>query len=523
MEHAQTTQIKFSVSKSTSYKSHCDEDYPEQKNALEIIYKKLGYTFKNSTFLTCALTIIAVNKDNQVKENYKALATLGDGFLRAIIEDILLEMQTDLSKGHLSFTRDKLVNNKYQAEIAKKLKLVRFLITDSTKSSNTITDKMLADCLEAIIGAVFLDSDRDYLITKKLVIQLWELKYLYNHLLIVAVKQKDRSKVKYLLNCGADPNLKLPYFLFPEQDVAYFELPKDLNLDNLNKGTFVTNLLCEIATQSEAEMVELFLTYGADIDSKNLLGHSPLYNACYSGYTHLVALLINYKATISGSLADSYTPLHIAISQNHTEIVELLLDKTTADVNHLTPFGKTPLLIATVKGHLLIAEILLKHGALLNMACADRKNKKFTTVLHAAIENDHIDILNLFINHQVNLNVINDKKQTPLHVAVLKGNVMAIKILVEHGAVTSAVDDAGKTPCDLTNDLDIKHLLLLEPVIIAKPVAHKKTPSFFKNSLSIAKSENELTDNQAFTTTQASPATNKVAAEQSILRFCAIL
>ena len=121
-------------------------------NQLEDI---LQYHFNNTRLLTQALTHSSVTRNE--RKNYERLEFLGDRVLGMTMAHLLFKMFPKDREGQLSQRHVKLVCADAVAEVAKKLKLEDYIITkdkDSVKSVN-----VLCDVGEAVIGAIYIDSD----------------------------------------------------------------------------------------------------------------------------------------------------------------------------------------------------------------------------------------------------------------------------------------------------------------------------------------------------------------------------
>ena len=118
--------------------------------------KKLGYCFKNPDLVQMALTHRSVSSQNNERMEF-----LGDAVLSAVIASYLFKQFPHANEGDLSRLRAKLVNENMLADIAQQLDVGEFmhLGLGERKSGGTQRKSTLADTLEAIIGAIYLDSD----------------------------------------------------------------------------------------------------------------------------------------------------------------------------------------------------------------------------------------------------------------------------------------------------------------------------------------------------------------------------
>lgn len=123
--------------------------------ALELwVRNKLGYSFKNPAVLCLAVTHRSIARDNNER-----LEFLGDAVLDTVISERLLSALPTATEGELSRQRAALVREQSLAGIAADLELGSHLVLGSgeRKSGGHRRKSILADALEAILGAVFMD------------------------------------------------------------------------------------------------------------------------------------------------------------------------------------------------------------------------------------------------------------------------------------------------------------------------------------------------------------------------------
>lgn len=135
---------------------------------MEKLQKNLSYQFSDIELLSKALTHRSVSKQNNER-----LEFLGDSVLGSIISEELYSRHSNIDEGQLSRLRSHLVRGNTLANLAKKLDISENLRLGQgeLKSGGFRRESILADTFEAILGAVFLDSD--YLTVKKVVLNLF--------------------------------------------------------------------------------------------------------------------------------------------------------------------------------------------------------------------------------------------------------------------------------------------------------------------------------------------------------------
>ena len=116
--------------------------------------KIIKYNFKKTSLLEKALTHKSL--DNNI--NNEKLEFLGDRVLGLVISEKLLDKYPDEKEGIIDKKFANLVNKKTCLLIAKKINLKKFIqLGSSHKKLERSADKISSDCLEAIVGAIYLD------------------------------------------------------------------------------------------------------------------------------------------------------------------------------------------------------------------------------------------------------------------------------------------------------------------------------------------------------------------------------
>lgn len=157
---------------------------------LSLLEEKLEYTFNNKALLIQALTHSTFAyevEDNSIEDNER-LEFLGDSILSAVISKILFDFG-NLSEGKMTKTRSLVVRRETLAQMAHKLLLPQFmrLGQGEEKTGGRKKHSNAEDCMEALIGAIYLDSNFDEVstfITKhfsKIVAQALEGQVIYDY------------------------------------------------------------------------------------------------------------------------------------------------------------------------------------------------------------------------------------------------------------------------------------------------------------------------------------------------------
>lgn len=124
----------------------------------KLLQNRLGHTFANAALLQQALT----HRSHSSLHNER-LEFLGDSVLNCAVASLLFERYSKIDEGDLSRLRANLVKQQSLYEIAQRLELSQFLRLGEgeLKSGGFRRPSILADTLEALLGAIFLDAGFD--------------------------------------------------------------------------------------------------------------------------------------------------------------------------------------------------------------------------------------------------------------------------------------------------------------------------------------------------------------------------
>ena len=155
----------------------------------QVLEKKINIKFKNRDLLSQSLT----HKSFDSNTNNEKLEFLGDRVLGLVIAKKLLEIYPNEKEGILDKKFASLVNKNTCLEIAKNIKLENFIQTFNPKNKSIkIEDKIISDCCEALVGAIYLEKGLG--VVEKLILDLWQ-----NHIKRSVITQIDaKTKLQEL-------------------------------------------------------------------------------------------------------------------------------------------------------------------------------------------------------------------------------------------------------------------------------------------------------------------------------------
>ena len=133
---------------------------------LEKLEQDIGYSFKNKQLLITALTHTSYAYENNVK-SYERLEYLGDSILEFISSKYLYGNYNKLSEGEMTKVRAYAVCEDSLYEIANKHNFSDFLFLGKSETAvNSDKKAIIADSVEAVIAAIYLDSENIEIVEK---------------------------------------------------------------------------------------------------------------------------------------------------------------------------------------------------------------------------------------------------------------------------------------------------------------------------------------------------------------------
>ncbi len=123
---------------------------------MQALQEILGHQFRNGDLLTAAMTHASTGSEH----NYERLEFLGDRVLGLVMAELLYNLFPNEPEGHLAKRHAALVQGSLLAVIAREINLGEYMILSEAErgSGGGDNENMLADALEASIGALYLDA-----------------------------------------------------------------------------------------------------------------------------------------------------------------------------------------------------------------------------------------------------------------------------------------------------------------------------------------------------------------------------
>jgi ribonuclease-3 len=119
------------------------------------LQEKIGYTFSDENLLKQAFVHSSADRD----ESYERLEFLGDAVLELAVSELIYLKKPEFTEGELTKTRAALVNEGMLFAVAKELDIGSYIVLGKGEQNTGGADKpsILADVVEAVIGAVYID------------------------------------------------------------------------------------------------------------------------------------------------------------------------------------------------------------------------------------------------------------------------------------------------------------------------------------------------------------------------------
>ncbi|KAI8632076.1 hypothetical protein F5Y19DRAFT_472961 [Xylariaceae sp. FL1651] len=221
----------------------------------------------------------------------------------------------------------------------------------------------------------------------------------------------------------------------PQHDfLKTFDLRAWLNLNNLfaesewYHHTSSASLLYILAENNFAWLINSLFHYDSRVNIRGEQYDYPLFAALANGHKETVQLLLDRGADIESKDRFGQTPLSWAAEKGQKETVQLLLDRG-ADIESKDKVGRTPLSRAAERGQKQTMQLLLDRGADI-----ESKDRFGQTPLSWAVKNGQKEIVQLLLDRGADIESKGMYNQRPLSWAVKNGQKQTMQLLLDRGA-----------------------------------------------------------------------------------------
>ena len=237
--------------------------------------------------------------------------------------------------------------------------------------------------------------------------------------------------------------------------------------------------LLQAAAEGQEVVVQQLLENGAELESKDNRGRTPLLWAAVKGREAVVKLLLSRSDVVADSQdKDGRTPLSWAASGGNEAVIKLLLSRSDVIADSPNKDGRTPLSYAASGGNEAVIKLLLSRSDVI----ADSPDKDGRTPLSYAAEWGYVAVVELLLNRSDVVADSRDKDgRTPLSWATESGHVAVVQLLLSRSdVVADSPDKDGQTPLSLAasngHKAVVKLLLSRSDVKVDSQDIYGKTP-----------------------------------------------
>ncbi|KAK7476633.1 hypothetical protein BaRGS_00032108, partial [Batillaria attramentaria] len=210
------------------------------------------------------------------------------------------------------------------------------------------------------------------------------------------------------------------------------------------------------------------------LGDKDDKGNTALHLTAKNGNAELAAMLIEKGAKVDEPNSDRNTPIHVAAEESQSEVLQLLLKRPVRDINAVNDKQETALHKAAGSGDKKCVELLLKKGADVNrrdyqnntplwlaamnqhqvVATLLQKNCCDASIIFEAAKQNKEDVLETLLAYRHLKKMINNKDEkglTALHIASKRGYLKIVTCLLKHNAEVHVKDGKENLPASDVN------------------------------------------------------------------------
>ncbi|HVY66070.1 MAG TPA: ankyrin repeat domain-containing protein [Gammaproteobacteria bacterium] len=212
--------------------------------------------------------------------------------------------------------------------------------------------------------------------------------------------------------------------------------------------------------EGNATEVRRLIAAGADVSLANEYGATPMGLAAEVADTEILKMLLAAGANADSPNAEGQTALMAVARTGNVQAAQLLIERGATVDGRERWGGQSALMWASARRHPQMMDLLIAHGAEVDARSIDRDYQRhvtaegrpknldsggFTPLLYAARENC-LACVDVLLKHGADINLPDPDGVTPLHLAIINNNWDLAKKLIEAGADVDQWDIYGEAP-----------------------------------------------------------------------------
>ncbi|EAT47277.1 AAEL001546-PA [Aedes aegypti] len=238
-------------------------------------------------------------------------------------------------------------------------------------------------------------------------------------------------------------------------------------------------VLLEAAARNDIAEVAKLLQKGVTPDATNMDGLTALHQCCIDDNAEMLNLLLDYGANVNAQDSERWTPLHAAATCGHLNLVKILIGRG-ANLLSVNADGNMPYDICDDEEALDYIEAeMSKRGVTQELIDETRAatetqmlkdlqdtaaqggdlevpDSQGATPLHIASANGYTRVVEFLLEQHVSTDAVDHDLWTPVHAAACWGHLEVLEMLAQSGADLNAKNKNDETPSDICEDPEIR-------------------------------------------------------------------
>jgi ankyrin repeat protein len=325
------------------------------------------------------------------------------------------------------------------------------------KRSKTIVDKNENNQIVLYTDLIKYLKDKDY-VSARFIIRTASEMYINNvastgeSALSLAIENNNTGIVEMLINKGAKVRSSDLVDALEKPNILDILLEK--GVDPNSEVDLGTSVLMKAIEKKQPDSVRKLIAKGADINYIDPLGEIPLSLAISKGYSKIFEILLENEVAYSAYPYKISKALLIAATLGYSDVFNVLIN-VRERIDYRNAEGINCLMIAILNNHDNLVELIIKSHAL----SLDTQDISGDTALIKASMLNKTNIVNLLLKHGADINIRGNYGQTALIKATIRNKTNTVRLLLRNGADKNIIDSRGYKALNYANSANIESLL----------------------------------------------------------------